>query len=167
MDARFKPILDKLGRIDEVDTKLSSTIEEIKQREADIALREVNQAIKETARSGQYEHIQTFGDSAHDMVREVMVEHYNQNKDFLTYEEACDRVEAYYEGMANELLKAKKVQDKFKPAPPAPKPSPTKVKEPTTLTNKVAQGAQASSVDVNKLPRSEAIDYLLRKHGLR
>lgn len=169
LDARFNSLTSELDRLSKTELgEVKQELERIKQREQNAALREVNTNIRETAKSGDYDYINAMGNDGYDLVREVMTLHYSEHKSLLTYDEACSKVEEYYEGMLEPVLKTKKVQSKFAPKPiesVQPKPSTSKeVKSPTTLTNSLSSASKAINVD--KLTRNEALEFLAKKYNI-
>lgn len=169
LDARFNSINSEIDRLSKTELgQVKQELERIRQREQDAALREVNTNIRETASSGNYDYINAMGKDGYDLVREVMTVHYSEHKSLLTYDEACSKVEEYYEGMLEPVLKSNKVQSKFAPKPiesVQSKLSTNKeVKSPTTLTNSLSQASKAMNVD--KMTRDEALEYLTKKYSI-
>lgn len=170
IDKRFSEVESKLSKIDEVEKELNKRFQVLADREQQAALQEVMDNIKSTAQGEKYELIQTLGDEAYGLVKDVMSEYFHEHKKFLDYSEACDIVEKWYEDTyVSKLTNTKKVQARFntsstQPAKTAPKPVPVKkeAKEPTSLTNSLNSATQAT-VDVDKMPRHEAIQYLASK----
>lgn len=175
MDLKMKPWADKVDAVEPKVEELTRQINELRaaltqkeQQEAyDTAMGEIKRAA--AANPEKYELISQFGDEAVDLVKDVIVEFWNENKKMLDYSEACDIVESYYEReYLDRLTSTKKLKSKFPtPAPEPSKPSPKKeAKEPSTLTNSLSSGSQAK-VDLDSMSKQEAIAYLAKKLQFR
>lgn len=169
------PVDQKLSPLQKEQQELAKKYEEINaklaaldQREAQQAIREVMDTIEETAQDEKYEYIRTNGNTGYELVKDVMAEYYAANQKLLTYTEACDIVEQYYENeVVKPLLSTKKVKSRVNPSQPAKttptKPSPSKeAKGPTTLTNAHATAPNAT-IDIDKLSKQDAISMLSSK----
>jgi hypothetical protein len=143
IDARFTEVEQKLSKIDKVEEELNKRFQVLQDKEQAVALNEVKQNIREVAKDEKYELIQSLGEEAVDLVKDVMAEYFHEHKKFLDYSEACDIVEKWYEdNYLSKFATTKKVKTRFtSPAQEAtktaPKQAPVKkeAKEPTSLTN--------------------------------
>ncbi len=179
LGAKPEEVIDPVdAKLNERLAKFTPELEKLKQLEAEqaqyreerrmMALDKMNQEIHTAVVTGgdKYEIITALGQEGLDTVRDVISEYYAANKKILTYEEACDMVEGYYESYAESFTKTKKIQSKFAPkAPVAPtKPSTPKIeaKAPTTLTNTLTQASQAINLD--NLPKHQALEILTKKY---
>lgn len=165
LDARLKPISDKLSAVEKLEAKLA-------QLEAAAAAKEQSQAyeaamsqIDEAIGSGSYEFVQALGEQARDLVRDTIVEYYNVNQKMLDYSEACDIVEKWYdENVVAPILNTAKVKSRLAPPqkPTPTQPSAPKKPERTTLTNSLNAGGQAT-IDIDKLPKDQALAELAKR----
>lgn len=171
LDLKLKPVQQRFDKYESDSEKLTRTVEELKQQLAAKEQREqyatvmngIKTAITDTEK---YELIHTMGDEALDLVKDTMVEYWNQHQKMLDYSEACDIVEGYYEeNFLSKLAKTKKLGSRLTPAAkPATKQSttPKEVREPRTLNNRLSSAPEAN-VDIDKLPKHEALAYLAKK----
>ncbi len=171
IDAKLQPLLDKSTKAETQAGMLLKQVEELRNQ---LAMKEqaeqydkVMGQIKDIAKdTDKYELINTFGDEALDLVRDVMVEYWKSNEKMLDYSEACDIVEKHYEdSYVSKLSKTKKLQSRLgtQPAATKPAPIPQKPKEPSsTLSNKMATTPQVNN-DLDKMSKREAIEYLSKK----
>lgn len=173
MDAKLKPVQQRFDKYESDTEKLTRTVEELKSQLAAKEQREqyavVINGIKDASSdTSKYELIHAMGDDAIDLVKDTMVEYWNQHQKMLDYSEACDIVEGYYEeNFLSKLAKTKKLGSRLAPAAApkaaAPKSSaPREVKEPRTLNNRLSSAPEAN-VDIDKLPKHEALAYLAKK----
>lgn len=155
-------------QLDEALKNITDFQNGIRQKEAQNQEQAVRYSIEQTAKQNadKYEYIQLNGSEAYDNVYNVMIEHLRQHDEVLTYEAACDLVEAYYEETANKFKSAKK----FSPpaATSAPKP-PVSTKPASTIpaAKTVTQSARtantSASPTVDGLPKDEALALLAKK----
>lgn len=171
MDVKLNPVNDKLGKFESEVEKLHRELADLRNQSAAREQREqydtVMRGIKAvTADVDKYEYINAMGDEAETLVKDTMVEYWNRNQKMLDYSEACDIVEQYYEEHVNRFAKTKKLTKRLpgtQAAPKAaPKPPAKEAKAPSTLTNKLSSAPEAN-VDINKLPKHEALAYLAKK----
>jgi hypothetical protein len=170
---RFNEFEERLSKVDKLEEALNKKFSDLDAKEANIALQEINRNIQATASDEKYELIQTVGAEALTLVKDVMSEYFAQHQRVLDYPEACDIVEKYYEDYFSKVSNTRKIKSRFEtkpvvqtpgqPKPAAPKQATKEVKEPiSTLTHSQAAAAQAS-VDLDKLPKHEALQYLARQ----
>lgn len=169
---KFNEFEQRLSKVDKLEAELTKKFAELDAKEATMALRQVTDSIRETAADEKYELIQTVGEDAITLVKDVMSEYWVQHQKVLDYPEACDIVEKYYDDYFDKLAKTRKIKSRFETKPVVtPQGSPktptaqgkSEVKGPiSTLTHSQASAAQAS-VDVDKLPKHEALAYLARQ----
>jgi hypothetical protein len=167
-EKRFQDLQSKIDEAARVKEELAQYKAANEQREVEAALRDVMDTIKETASDEKYEYIQTLGDEAYSLVKDVMAEYYQQHQKLLDYSEACDIVEKYYEeGVVAKLTSTKKVKSRFTASAPAkveaPKATPTPKEvsgRPTTLTNAAASAASKAKPDIDKMSKQEALSLL-------
>lgn len=172
VDAKLSPLQKQLQEVLKQNEELRQKVEGV-----DLAARQRKQqedylkfvdAVKKTVADGgdKFEYIEINGQEAIDLVQETMVKYYTDNNNaLLSYDEACELVEEYYEQQAEKLAKSKKLQSKFKTAPQAtPTATPTTAKPkdvPATLTADMTTGSQ-DTVDINKMSDREAKAYLAK-----
>lgn len=165
LDARLRPISEKLDTVAKLEAKLAALEAAAAQKEQNAAYDSAMAQIDEAIGSGGYEFVQALGDQARDLVRDTIVEYYNVNQKMLDYSEACDIVEKWYdENVVAPILNTAKVKSRLAP-PPKPTPtqsSPQKKPERTTLTNSLSTGGQAT-IDLDKMSKDEAIAHLSKK----
>lgn len=169
MDQKLEPINQRLSKLDEIEQKLTQWEQSLQAKEQQQNYRLMMDSIKETVEKNQekYELVHSMGEEGVDLIKDVMVEYYNEHEQLLTYEEACEQVEAYYEQeLLERLSKTKKVQSRFKtaeasPTPPA-SPKPQEKPQPKTLTADMTSGGEAT-VDIDKMSPREALEYLSKK----
>jgi hypothetical protein len=171
LDAKLKPHKEKWDKFEATGEALAKEVEQLK---AQIALKEQKETYGQVmseikgvlSDADRYELTNAMGDEGLQLVQEVILEYFNQNQVLLGYGEACDIVEKYYEDdIMSRVLNTKKLKSRVAPPPPAAKPSPApkkEVKEPTTLSNALSTGSQAT-VDIDKMSKQEAIEYLSKK----
>ncbi len=173
IDDKFKPYAERFDKYESTGTELKRQLEEITAKlaakEQQEAIGQVMKNINETlADKDRYELINAVGSEATDMVRDVMVEHWNQHNEMLDYHKAADIVESYYdETFVNRLSSTKKFQAKLpKPEPkPVPKPAakaPAEPKERASLTNDMVSGGGVQT-DIDKMSRDEFIAHASKK----
>jgi DNA repair exonuclease SbcCD ATPase subunit len=169
MDQKLEPINQRLSKLDDIEEKLTKWEQSLQAKEQQQNYRLMMDSIKETVEKNQekYELVHSMGEEGVDLIKDVMVEYYNEHEQLLTYEEACEQVEAYYEKeLLERLSKTKKVQSRFKPVetsptPPA-SPKPQEKPQPKTLTADMTSGGEAT-VDIDKMSPREALEYLSKK----
>lgn len=100
VDQKVRGALDPMDkRLAEVQEKLDAVnkaTEALQAAQAQQQTREIMFAIKSTADKGEYPYIQGMGDEAVQGVYDIMVAYYQKHKQYLTYKQACDRLEGYY-----------------------------------------------------------------------
>lgn len=167
---KLSPLQKQLEEVvkqnEELRKKVEGVDEETRRRKQNEDYLKFVDGVKATVESdvNKYEYLQLNGKEAIDLVQETMLSYYQANNNtLLSYEEACDLVEEYYEGQAEKYSKAKKLQAKFPAATPPQKPQDTaKAKdEPKTLTSSMSTGAQ-ETVDISKMSDSEQLAYIAK-----
>jgi hypothetical protein len=161
----------------ELKAQLSQAVQALRQYEADkqqVLEHQVMKDFQSAATEGGYEFTLAFGQEALNLAKQVAFEHKQKFGRVLTYQEALDIVEGYYEKRATALLGTKKLQSRLTPAtqtPPAPtKPIPdsksakspgpaTKPAAPKTLTQSHSQGTRAT-VDLDKMSPRDALAWI-------
>jgi hypothetical protein len=172
IDEKLKPIKERWDKFESTGEALAKEVEQLK---AQLVMKEQQETYKQVigeikgvlSDTESYELTNAMGDEGLQLVQEVILEYFKQNETILDYKEACDIVEKYYEDeIMNRVLNTKKLKSRVAPpAPPAPKSSPApkkEVKEPTTLSNALSTGSQAT-IDLDKMSKQEALDYLAKK----
>ena len=165
LDARFKPIQEKLSAVEKLEAKLAQLEQAAAAKEQAAAYEAAMGQIDEAIGSGSYEFVQALGDQARDLVRDTIVEYYNVNQKMLDYSEACDIVEKWYdENVVAPILNTAKVKSRLAPPPKAAptQSAPVKKQERTTLTNSLNAGGQAT-IDIDKLPKDQALAELAKR----
>lgn len=165
LDEKLNPVAEQVKQLKQAQDEITQALQEIQKHRVEIAQREVRQAIEQTAKEGSYEFIANVGDEAYTLVQDVISEFYKKHKRILNYNEACDRVEKYYEDRFETLAKASKVQSRLVPAtqiqaPAKPNPASVKpAKESKTLTQSLSTSARAKT-DIDKLSKADALAQL-------
>lgn len=93
---RVEPLDRKMQEIQAKLDAVNQATEQLQAAQAAQQQREVLYAIKSQAESGEYPYLQGLGDEAHQGVYDIMVAYYQKHKQYLTYKQACDRLEGYY-----------------------------------------------------------------------
>lgn len=142
-------------------------IDEIQLDRAEVAKRQVRADIVNTAKDKGHEIIQAIGEDAVTLVQHVISEYYKTNGTILSYETACDNVEKHYAdyitSVVDRTTKFKTQIAPGKPTPPAKSPAGNQAKPaPTTLTQSLSQGTSAKTVDLDKMSKTDALQYLAK-----
>ncbi len=175
LDKRFMSVDERLSKLDALEKQVNEKFTMLEQKEMNNAIREVEDNIRETASDEKYEFIQVVGDDAYSLVKQVMAEFFSKNQRLLDYSEACDIVEEYYEKEYDKFHNTKKVKGRAtSTATSTPAAAPTKpvtprkeAKEtPQSLSSTHATATQAT-IDIDKLPRNEAIAHLAKQLRFR
>lgn len=167
LDARFKPIQEKLSAVEKLEAKLAQMEQAAAAKEQAVQYEAAMSQIDHELANGDYQIARALGDQARDLVRDTIVEYYNVNQKMLDYSEACDIVEKWYdENVVAPILATEKVKSRL--APPAPKVTPTqsvpgKKPERTTLTNSLTSSGAEAKIDIDKLPRDQALAELAKR----
>lgn len=178
LDEKLKPLLERSTKTETQAEALLKQVEELRnqlaQREQSEQYDRVMGGIQTELKSDpdKYELITSFGDEGENLVRDTMVEYWKVNQKVLDYSEACDIVEKHYEEQylarisKTKKLAARMAQPSATPAAAAALKASTpaqKPKEPSsTLNNRMATAPQAN-VDIDKMSKKEAIEYLAKK----
>jgi hypothetical protein len=170
MDVRLQ---ERLSPVDLKLQELNATIAELKTKQEELdsvtktnAQREVRQNIVKAAEDSGCEYITALGEEAYNLVQEVISEHWRIHKRILNYNEACGRVEAYYDDRVKKLESASKLKSRLVTSDPTkvtPKPSSVSTSangSPKTLTQSLQTGTRAKP-DLDKLSSREAQAYLV------
>lgn len=164
---------EKLSPIEAENRQLKDTLTQMQQTLADIQservqmhqqryISEINQISSEAG----HDLILKIGQEAYTLVQLVQQDYQQKHGKNLSLHDACAKVEEYYDRTVSGLLETPKLKSRFAPpsSPPAPSKQSIPKKEvserPNTLTQGLTQGSRAKSVDVDKLPRHEALAYL-------
>lgn len=159
------------SKVEALEKQVSDLINKLQDKEYQSAISEVTESLTSvvTGAPDSYELMAQYGDEGIDLAKEVIREYYQQNQKLLSYTEACDIVEKHYESeVLDRVMKTKKAQSRLA-AQEAPKAAtkpanPTKEAiKPNTLTSKVATASSEVKVDIDKLPRDQAIAYLAKQ----
>lgn len=172
VDAKLNPLKSRFDKYESNSEGLAREVEALKnqlaqkeqQTQYDTIMRDIRTASSDPEK---YELIGAMGNEAIDLVRDTVFEYYNLHKKMLDYSEACDIVEKYYEDeFIGRLANTNKLKQRVQPAP---KPTAEtklsakeKPRESATLTNKLSSAPEAN-VDIDKLSKKEALEYLARK----
>lgn len=164
LDERVKPLSDDLAELKKAKDEITQALQELQAHRVEIAKREVRQAIEATAKDGGFEYINALGTEAYTLVEDVIAQYYKKHKRILNYNEACDKVERYYEERAQKLLATSKVQSRFASASTpqktqTPQRTSPPAKESKTLTQSLSQGTRAKP-DVDKMSNRDALEFL-------
>lgn len=169
VDAKIRPYAEKFGSYETKAEQLERELQELKAqiatKQQQESMAQVSKEITSTLSDEKFELTRAMGQDGVDFVRDIMVEYYKANERLLDYSEACQIAEDYYEKeYLGRLLETKKLKSRL-PSSAAPAASQAKPKESQakpTLTNDLVSGSGAS-VDIDKLSRDEAIEYLSKK----
>lgn len=173
-EQRFMSVEEKLAKVEQLERQVNEKFQMLEQREVQAAIKEVDDNIVATAQDEKYEFIQAVGTEAYSLVKEVMAEYFHTNQKLLDYNEACDIVEQYYEKeYVSKFLNTKKVKARAATTS-TPAAAPTKPVTPrkeaketaSTLTQSHKTATQAT-IDVDKMPRNEAIAHLAKQLRFR
>lgn len=159
------PVQAKLTEIESKSKKLDEALAQIQAERAEYQRQQRNSQILDAASKGGYELVATMGEEAFDLVQNVMLVYQEKHQRALSFEEACDTVETYYQSYADKFLGTQKIKSRF--APPAPsvptkqsKPQVPEAKEsPKTLTQSLTQGTRAKT-NFDELSKHEALERL-------
>lgn len=174
LDTKLKPVTERATKVETETAQLKAQLEELRNqlsaKEQQTQYDQVMGDIRKTVEGdkAQFEVINAMGDEGIDLVRDTMVEYWAKNQKMLDYSAACGMVEKYYEDeVLTRLAGTTKLKGRITPAASATnlasKQAPKMSKEsPTTLTNKLATASPAN-VDIDKLPKEEALAYLANK----
>jgi uncharacterized protein (DUF3084 family) len=169
VDQKLRPLKEKW---DQFEPNLEALKQEIQGLKTELTVKQqqesYNQAMAEIRSVAsdveKYELINAMGDDAIDLIRDTVVEFFNQHQKMLDYDEAAQIVEKYYEEeYLGRLAKTKKLQSRF-PKAETSKPAATKdaraVKP--TLTQDLQTSAKAT-VNIDDMSKQDAIAYLAKK----
>lgn len=165
LSEKLNPVSEQVAELRKAQAEALAAIEELKAHRVEVARREVRQSIQAAAQEGGFEYINVMGDEAYTLVEDVIGEHYKKYKRILSYTEACDRVERYYDEKAQKLRATKKYNAAASTAAPStktptkPSNAPVSAKESKTLTNSLSASARAK-IDIDKLGKNDAIAQL-------
>lgn len=168
IDAKIQPLLARLEAAEGKSKELDELKVELREREvaqAEGTLR-VNLRNTITENLDKFELCSTMGDEAIELSRQILQVYYEQHGKVLSFEEILGMTEEHYqEQVLKKLLTAKKAKELAGYKAPAtttsPKVPPTKGPS-ATLTN--AQRGHQETVDINKLGKEDAFQYLIKKH---
>lgn len=169
VDQKLKPLKDKW---DKFEPNLEALKQEIQGLKTELTVKQQQESynkamneIRQTAADGEkYELIGAMGDDAIDLIRDTVVEYFNQHQKMLDYSEACDIVEKYYEEeYLGRLATTKKLQSRL-PKVETPKPAAPKEARAVkpTLTQDLQTSAKAT-VNIDDMSKQDAIAYLAKK----
>ncbi len=167
VDEKLNPLTEQMTQLREAQEQINSSLQELQKHRVEIAQREVRQAIESTAKDNGFDFIVAAGDEAYGLVQDVITAFYQKHKRILNYNEACDRVEKYYQERFDKLAAAPKVQSRFVPSATQSKVTvkpigsvPVKsAKESKTLTQSLNTSARAKT-DIDSLSRNDALAEL-------
>ncbi len=171
LDERLSPLSKQQQEIQKQLDELKQRQIQIDQREAQNALREVMDTIEETVNGSEdYELVQSLGSQGHEMVKDLLSMHFQQNNELLTYAEACSMIEEQLEqAYVTPFLNTKKVKSRLSTTAdnkastaPTKQSQPQESSAPKTLTNQRAVAPNATR-DIDKMSKQEAIDFLKPK----
>lgn len=170
VDEKLSPLDQRLKELEAKEAKINEKLAQIEADRLASINRQIDWDIKQTAKQGGYELVQTVGEDAFNLVKDCISEYWQKHKKVLDYSQALDMVESYYEEYALKLANASKVRQRIAPPQSEPaKQSPataTTAKEvtaPTTLTRSHSQSAPQAKPDLHKMSKHEAINYLAKK----
>ena len=171
VEERFKAMEARLAKADAVEAELNR----IKVQSADEKVQAGERALRDnfvntiTESGDKYQLCGSMGPEALDLAREIVGQYFEKHNEVLTYSEVLDMVESHYEEQVlKKLLSTKKAKElagaSYKPATSeTPKQAPAKpAKSASTLTN--AAKARIDNVNVDELPKHQALDYLVKKY---
>jgi len=157
LNERLNPVQERLSEVDQLRQRIAQ-LEEDRVNRADA---EWTNTINDTLKSGECEFTLSMGQEGIDTVKEVQRQHYQKFKNYLSYSDACARVEQYYSEWADKLANTQKYKTKV--APPqngATKQVPKiEAKSAPTLTQAHSSASRAKP-DLDKMSSRDAIAYL-------
>ena len=161
---KLTPIESENKALREKLTVLESSLAEIQTERAQFHQQQIRAEIARIAKDSGHELILEVGDEAYTLVQLVQQDYRQRYKQDLSFKDACDKVEAYYDSAVTRLANTPKIKSRLAPtsAVPPKQTSPKKevAERPTTLTNSLSQGSRAKQVDIDKLPKHEALAVL-------
>lgn len=162
---KLTPIETENKALREQLSQMQSTLADIQTERAQIHQQRLRDEITRVARESGHEMILEVGDEAYTLVQLVQQDFKQRYARDLSFQEACDKVEAYYDSAVTRLANTPKFKSRLaSPSATPVKPNPVKSREaaerPTTLTNALSQGSRAKTVDIDKLPKHEALAHL-------
>lgn len=171
MQQRLDELSERLKKVDELEKAQNAKWEKLEKDRAQTLEVQIRNSITATASSDEdkYELINTVGNEAFDLVYDVMERYYQEQQALLTYEEACDIVEQYYEDRAKSLSNTRKIGQRLatvsntKPVVASKQASvPAKASGPKTLTQRHSTTA-AVEPNPDSLNRDEFIKHFGKK----
>lgn len=163
INERLTPVEAQLKEARDTVALLKQTLDQYQTERVEIAKREVRRDILETAKKENCELIQAVGEDAVTLVQNVMAHFFNNNKQTLTYSEACGKVEEYYTDAISRLAATQKIRAKLAPAATASATATPTKESAKTLTQAHTPPGSKVTPDVDKMSKNEAIDYLAKK----
>ena len=170
VEARYQALEARLAKAEALEQELNrfkAQASDEKIQAGEKALRD-NFANTISENKDKYEISANMGTEAIDLAREIVGQYFEKHNEVLTYAEVLDMVEAHYEEQVLKKVlttkKAKEMMGSFnKPAPSeTPKSVPAKTAKPATLTN--AAKARNDTVNIDTLPKHQALDHLVKKY---
>lgn len=176
LDAKLQPFLSRLEAAELAAKKAEALEQELAKRDEVARQRDIEnaeRAIKDnfttaiTENEDRYELCNKMGNDALELSRHILQAYWDTHQKVLTYEEVLDITEKHYEDEVLKKLMASKKAKSFA-APDVKSAATTTVTKSatkgasTTLTN--AQKGHAETLDVNKMPKEQAIEFLVKKH---
>lgn len=154
VDSKVRTHLDPLGQklaaVEEKIKELDAATKRFEAGQSQQAEREIRYAIQAFTADGEYPYIKSLGKEAYDNVYDFMVEYWNTHKQTLTYKQACDKVEGYYNRIGS-IGGAKKEQV----TEPQTPPKQAKDSSAKTLTQAHSVGTR-SKPDYDKMSPTQA-----------
>lgn len=168
LDAKLQPLVERLTKAEQAAKELEALKAELHQNNMAQAEEAVRTNFVDTIESGgdKYELCKNMGDEAIELSRYILQSYYDTHKKLLTYEEVLDITEKHYEEkVLGRLLASKKAStlaERNKPAPTTTAKVPPKKSGSATLTQ--AQRGHIDNVNIDNLPKDQALDALVKKH---
>jgi hypothetical protein len=169
VDAKLRPLKDKW---DKFEPNLEALKQEIQGLKTELTVKQqqesYNKAMQEirtvAGDAEKYELINAMGEDAIDLIRDTVVEFFNQHQKMLDYSEAAEIVEKYYEEeYLGRLATTKKLQSRLPKAETSKQPAPKEARAvKPTLTQDLQTSAKAT-VNIDDMSKQDAIAYLAKK----
>lgn len=171
LDEKLKPFQERLSKMDILEKELAELRAEKQQEREQQNFTTVMSTIEKTVSSNpdRYEYVTQEGKAGLELIKDVMVQSYESGEQ-ITYDQAADKVEEYYSDLVEKFSATKKAQARLgtkvsetaTPATVRASTTTTTTSTPKTLTASMSSAGD-STVDIDKLSKSEALAYLTRK----
>lgn len=163
---RLSPLDEKLKQLDEANAELKKQLADIQAERQQRAVQEMKYNISQTVKDKGYEYISAAGEEGIQLAFDVIGDFFRKHQRVLTYDEACNIVEAHYEKFATKLTGTNKARAKFAaPAASTQPPSKPSAKgKPATLTQGHSTTTVAKPTGVDHLSKADALEAIVKQY---